>query len=453
MSRKKRPTRHRAGPPSSDARRDGTARRTRIWIGLAAAFLVVATVLVWQRAAIPALPVISTERLDPAATGAIERALSEVRSHPRSGPAWGRLGTLLRSFEFRTDALQCLAVAARLDSRNPRWPYFHALLLAPVSPAEAITRLERSVALGGGESVRLRLARMLAEAGREDEAERQIDELLRGKPDFGPALLMQANLARLRGDFAKSLALADRCKADLRTARGAWSLLAALQQRLGDTNAAALAGRQAAALPPDEPGLEPFEAEAAIERNDPRDLSDRAQRLLKTGKLQEAAPIVDQLVRDHPGFSEGWLLDGRLRFLRKDFTVAEKSIRRHLVLDGQSVNGFFQLGMVLLSQGRNAEAAESFARATALKPDFGPAFFNLGLALVKLDRKEEAVAPFREAIRHNAERVDSYILLADLLLQLGQKTEAVELTRQAELVSPDDRRLATLREKLSRTPR
>jgi tetratricopeptide (TPR) repeat protein len=416
--------------------------------------LALVAVLVWWPAAIPALPDIPTAHLNPPAAGSIERALNEVRLHPRSGSAWGRLGTLLRSFEFRTEAIQCLAVAARLDPRNPSWPYFHALLLAPVSPAEAIARLERSAALGGSDfpAIRLRLARMLAEAGRRDEAERQLEALLRGQPDFGPALLMQANLAQLRGDYSKSAALAERCKTDPRAARSAWSLLAALKQRLGDTNAAATASRQAAALPPDEGIIEPFEAEAANQRDDPRDLSDRAQRLLKSGKPQEAASIIDQLVQEHPGFAEGWLLDGRRRFLSKDFPQAEKSIRRHLVLDGQSVNGFFQLGMVLLSQARNAEAAESFTRATALKPDFGPAFFNLGLALVRLDRKEEAVAPFREAIRHNADRIDSYLLLSDLLIQLGRPAEAEVLARQAEALSPGDRRVANLWQKLGRNP-
>jgi cytochrome c-type biogenesis protein CcmH/NrfG len=225
-----------------------------------------------------------------------------------------------------------------------------------------------------------------------------------------------------------------------------------LRQRLGDTNAAQRAGARAAALPLDTPDIDPFGADAS-ERNDPRDLSDRAQRWLMAGKPAEAAPIIDQVVREHPGFAEGWLLLGRRQLLGQEAVAAERSIRRHLEMDPQSVNGLFQLGMALLAQQKNPDAAQAFERAIRLKPDFGPAFYNLGLARARSGQKREAVPAFRAAIRHNPERIDSYLLLADLHLQLGEKAAAVELAREAEALNPADRRLPTLREKISQAER
>jgi tetratricopeptide (TPR) repeat protein len=253
----------------------------------------------------------------------------------------------------------------------------------------------------------------------------------------------------VRENAPEAIAAASRCTKDRRTTRAAWNLLAAVHQRMGDTNAAKSASQRAASLPPDAPLAEAFAAEASPARGDARDLSDRSQRLLESGRLAEASPLLSQLVRGHPRFSEGWLLLGRWQVLSHDPQAAETSLRRHLELDAQSLNGLFQLGRALLMQKKFEEAAAAFEKATRLKSDFGPAFHNLGFALARSGRTREAVAPFREAIRHNPDHIDSYILLADLYVQLGEKAAAGALVRQAEAINQADPRLATLRERMA----
>lgn len=401
---------------------------------------------------VPRPPTIATDQLDPAATRLIERHLQAVRSAPKSGEAWGKLGAILKSFEFGNEARRCLEFAESLDPREPRWPYLNGALLAGDAPAMAVEKWRRAVALCGSEpeAPRLRLAKLLAETGQATDARRELELLLQDKPDHPPALLALGQLARLRGDLGDAISLTRRCTNDRRTARTAWTLLGALHQRTGDTNAARHALAQAASRPPDAPAPDPFEAETMARRNDPRDLSDQAQRLLVSRQLADAAPLIQQLVREHPRFAEGWLLLGRWQNLRQDLPAAEASLRRHLELDPQSINGLFQLGMSLMGQNRHADAAPLFERAIQLKPDFGPAHYNLGVALARSDRKREAVPAFRAAIRHNPERIDTYILLADLHLQLGEKNEAAELAPLAEALNPEDRRLETLRDKIAR---
>ena len=404
----------------------------------------------WQRMRTFALPRISTTQLDAASASLVEEQLNQLRAVPRSGAAWGKLGSLLKTLEYREEALRCLAIAGRLDSAEPRWPYFRGVLLATESPGDAIVPLRRAVSLCGNEpeAPRLRLAKILAEAGKWEESQHELEELLRARPEHAPALLALAHLAQARGNSTEAVSLANRCTRDPRTARSAWNLLATLHQRRSDTAAALTASQTAASLPPDAIVPDPFEIETITVRGDPRDLSDRAQRLLQSGRLADAGPVIDQLVREHPLFAEGWLLRGRLQLLRRQPAAAEPSIRRHLELNPQSAQGMFQLGMVLLAQDRAPDAATAFEQATRLKPDFGPAFFNLGLALVRSGRRAEAVPPLRAAIRHNPERIDSYLALADLLLQLGQPAEAAALAQQAESIDPSDRRLHTLREKI-----
>jgi tetratricopeptide (TPR) repeat protein len=406
--------------------------------------------LSWPKPALLPLPEIATAQFDPGAAALIEKHLDNVRQQPRSGTAWGRLGAALRSFEFHEEARRCLTNAERLEPGEPRWPYLRGLLLANQAPAEAISALQRAVTLCGNDppAPRLRLGRLLAEAGRWDEARREFQELLRARPDHAPALLGLAQCAQQRGEVQEALALANRCTNDRSTARAAWSLVTVLQQRLGETNAARLASQRAATLPADSPIEDPFEMELSPARSDPRDLSDRAQRLLQAGRATEAAPLVQQLAREHPRSAESWLLLGRWQLLSKNPVGAESSTRRHLELDPQSVNGVFQLGSALLAQNRFDEAAAAFRRATQLKANFGPAFYNLGFALARSGKTREAIAPFREAIRHNPERVDSYVLLGDLHVQLGEFEEAAALARQAEAIDPKDRRLPALREKI-----
>ncbi|HKQ36805.1 MAG TPA: tetratricopeptide repeat protein [Verrucomicrobiae bacterium] len=394
---------------------------------------------------VPSPPAISTAGLDPATVTLIQQQLSAVHASRKSAEAWGKLGGILKSYGFREQADVCLAEAERLDRKNPRWPYFRAAL-----GTNALENLRRTVALCGNdpEMPRLRLARLLAESGQQDAARAELQELLRSRPNSAPARLLLAQISSGRNELGEAIALAKICTTNSYTVRSAWTLLAALYRRQGDTNAADIASRRAAAVTPDVAWPDPFEEEVLALRTDARSLSDRAQSYLMAGRATDAMPIVNQLVRNYPDFAETWLLLGRAQNLSNRPADAEPSLRRFLQMDPNSVNGHFQLGMSLLAQKRFDEAAATFRHATTLKRDFGPAFFNLGFALAKSGKPRDAIPAFHEAVRQNPEMIDAYILLADLYVQLGQSAEASDLTGRAERLNPSDPRLPVLRKKI-----
>ncbi len=405
-----------------------------------------------QNAAKP--PEIQTAGLDAAAVNLIQHHLDAVRSAPRSGDAWGKLGGILKSFGFREQAGECLAKAEKLDRKEPRWPYLQGTLRIG-EPTIALPRLRQAVALCGSqpEMPRLRLARLLAEMGKRDEALEQLRQLLRIKPNSGPGRILMAQIiegaeARAPRERDEAFTLVSACTTNPYTARTAWTMLSALHRRRGNTNAAEFATRRAAAVTPDASWPDPFEDEVLALRSDPRSLSDRAQAYLMTGRPAQALPLINRLVREHSDFAETWLLLGRAQYLQNQPTAAEESIRHFLQLDPGSVNGHFQLGMSLLAQKRYPEAVATFRHATSLKRDFGPAFFNLGFALAKSGNPREAIPSFEEAIRQNPEMIDAYILLADLHVQMDEKEKAVELAEMAERLDPADPRLPTLRAKM-----
>ena len=439
----------------NDSRADAVHRRRQ----LAAGFIVIvvfgaflAFLLTQRNRTHPAdLPQIQTARLDPTVVNLIQGQVAKVRSVPRSGEAWGKLGALLKSFGFREDAGRCLAEAERLDPKEPRWPYLQATLRIS-EPSVALAKLRRTVALCGNEPEmpRLRLARLLAENGEPDAALQELRQLLRAKPNSGPAQMLMAQIIQSgsSSSVAQAMELAKASTTNPYTARSAWTLLSALHRRNGDTNAAASAARRAAAVTADAPWPDPFEEEVLAWRTDARSLSDRAQAYLMAARPKEALPLINQLVREHPDFAETWLLLGRAQNLQNQPVLAEQSLRRFLQSDAASVNGHFQLGMSLMAQKRYPEAVATFRQAIALKRDFGPAFFNLGFALAKSGQPREAIPAFEEAIRQNPEMIDAYILLADLHVQLGEGAKAVELANLAERLNPADPRLPVLRRKI-----
>jgi len=426
-------------------------RDRRLVAGVAVALIAGAVWWFGFHYARPAPPLPELSAVDPKVAATIEKHWAEAARNPRSASAWGWLGAVLRVYDFRPEACECLARAEELDPGNPRWPYYHGLALMIARPVDAIPRFRRAAQLCGNDpaSPRMRLARLLGEQGQWEEAQTELDPLVQAKPDFAPARLLSARAAQAGGNPARAVELARSCTADPRTARSAWALLAVLYRDQGDAVAAAAAVQRSATAAADEGMGDPFLAEVALLRPDPRALSEEAHPLLAGGHLAEAAALVDRLVREHPNFPDTWLLLGRLQLLRKDVATAEKSLRHHLELEPESAQGLFQLGSALLSQDRFREAAEVFGKATQLKADFGPAHYNRGFALARAGQLREAASAFQESLRHNPERLETYLLLAGLRLRLREPEEALRLLGQAQALNPTDPRLKALRDRAS----
>ena len=426
--------------------------RTRLVIAAALACLLLAAWMgrtLWLQRRTFQPPVISTAGLDRASAELITETENEIRRSPKSGVAWGKLGMILQSVDFNSEARNCFATAERLEPGNPCWPYLRGLLM-PEEPEAALAAMQRAVELCHDEpdAPRLRLAQLLAQSGRFDEAERHYQELLRKRPDHPAAHLGLSKISNARGRFQESANSLRAALEDSRTAKTAYLLLSSVQKRLGNEPAAETAARIAASLPPDEQWPDPYLQDASRYKVGEHAWVDRAVQLLKQDRVGEASPLIDRIIKEYPGSAEGWLLLGRLRYQQRDCGGAEQAIRTHLRLNPRSASGYLQLGMALLCQERYSDSAASFQKAVELKPDLGPAYYNLGFVRAKEGKLIEAIESFRQAIRYNPDFAESYITLADLLRQTGHKEEArAELKRALEL-NPSDRRAERLLERL-----
>lgn len=189
----------------------------------------------WRQNSPPEPPIIKLPDSDPAIVKAIEEGRVAVQRAPRSGQAWGRLGMVLSIHDVLPEADICFAQAERFEPREPRWPYLRGLARSGEDPAAALPSLQRA-AEGCGDipAPHLRLAELLIERGRLEEAEAEISPVLQRDPRDARALLCRARLAMARGQPQKALEFARQSIQHAPDVKASHTLLGAIEQRSGN---------------------------------------------------------------------------------------------------------------------------------------------------------------------------------------------------------------------------
>ena len=83
------------------------------------------------------------------------------------------------------------------------------------------------------------------------------------------------------------------------------------------------------------------------------------------------------------------------------------------------------LGAMLQTLGRLAEAIPHYEKALAARPDYAAAHKNLGNALGALNRHQEAAVYFEQALALNPDDIEAHIGLGNTLLKLERPYEAI----------------------------
>jgi Flp pilus assembly protein TadD len=142
---------------------------------------------------------------------------------------------------------------------------------------------------------------------------------------------------------------------------------------------------------------------------------------------------------------------GRLRVkmgetsLRLDQHPQAEWLFRQVVEDGspeakQTALALQGLGLALLAQNRDQEAADASRRAVEAEPRLWRAGSALGVALNRLGRPAEAAEAFRRALELRPRRAGLHNNLALALMARGKPAEAAASLRQALSLEPDNRR-------------
>jgi tetratricopeptide (TPR) repeat protein len=362
---------------------------------------------------LPELPRLALDGVDPEVAEVLARQRAAVKQAPRSAEAWGRLAMLLDAHQFLEQALICYGAAETLDKRNPLWSYLQGYLLQKgARPDQAVANLQRAAALAPDDwpVPRFRLADLLLDIGRIDDAEREYRRVLATKTDnkyahyyaqFGLAKVMIA-----RQNYADSIPFLEAVAGDPYTRKRASALRIAVYERLDKRDEANRERARFAKLPDDLSW--PDGAEQVHElRVGWRGRISSANSLLNDNQPAKALNLLMETAGRYPRNDQVWAALAVAKENTKDFAGAEEAYRKSIALAPERANHRFEFGEFLQARQRYQEAATIFREAIELSPFDAAAYFRLGACLQSLGDNPGAAEAYRQALRCNPELVDA----------------------------------------------
>jgi Flp pilus assembly protein TadD len=160
--------------------------------------------------------------------------------------------------------------------------------------------------------------------------------------------------------------------------------------------------------------------------------------LFRSGEVEDALRRM-QLVsdeaplsaRDHILAQQGWLLA-----MAKRFDAAEAVVREALALS-DTADLYWQLGTILHSSGRSAEALEPAQHAVERAPANAKFIYFLGAMLGGQNRLEEAEQWLQRAIGLDPALAAAHLQLSMICLKQGRSEAATAAARRAAELAPD----------------
>lgn len=413
----------------------------------------------WRWYTTPTPPNIPLDELRPDVAEKVAKAMREVRQRPRTSEPWGELGLLLMTNGWGDQAGPCFVQAHRFAPTEPRWLFFHGVLLLDSNPRESILRLREALPLAREPEDRAAILGMLAltlvDEGELGEAEQRLTDL---RALEGDSLMVQFGfglLALAHGDREGARALLSKLTDAPFTRKRACLLLAGLTA--GDDKLAERYRQQAASFPDDQAWDNSYLREIASHKIVPPEMQQMApyHEMEAQGRHQEALAFLRQFVAETPDEVSCYVL-GVTLLGRNEIDEAEKSLRQALTFNPRHVKANLFLGDVLLRQGEKRkgdpatqdEAREFFRqailaeeKALSFQGDLALAHMTRGRALAHLGRTPESLAALREAVAVGPEVSATHLALGEALAENGHVREALGYLEDAvRLAKPEDTR-------------
>lgn len=161
------------------------------------------------------------------------------------------------------------------------------------------------------------------------------------------------------------------------------------------------------------------------------------RQLYAAGDFDAALAIAQRRLAADPKDAAALYVLGLISFSRGDVAAAARSLQ-HSVDAAPDAKVLSDLGVVLRTQGRLADAEASYRRALRLDPSLTSALGNLGNVLLDQNRPREAQTVLSEAIEHAPDRPELLRSLALSHMAQGAIDSAEVALRKALAVAPDN---------------
>jgi tetratricopeptide (TPR) repeat protein len=438
---------------------------------VAAVLILGVSAWLWQRGRTPQPPRVDLDGIEDEVAQLIGNEIDAVRRQGRSGPAWGRLGQVLRAHGFDEEAVACWRHAERFDDQEPRWPYYRGVVLLMQGDNSGLDSLRRAATLAdrhdpGNPDPRLLLAEQLLAHAEDPQAVQVLAVVAQKHPNNPRLLFSQAVLAERSGNVRKAIGLFGRLTKHPCARQRASARLAALHAQVGGTDRAASYAQMAAQLPEDARWPDHYWAElSSLDVGRQARFRELSRRQNEENDQAVYAHLLHMTEGEDAGYGKAHLALGTTLFSMGQLERAEQSLRKALTLEPKSVRTLRILALVLVLQAeeqrkgsRDARRAAALCdeaigflrRAIALKPNDAAAHLVLGSALRAQGLRKEAIEALRVPIATQPEEFRNYLPLVEALIDEGQLGEARQhLDRAARLAPGDNPEIAKARQRLA----
>lgn len=198
----------------------------------------------------------------------------------------------------------------------------------------------------------------------------------------------------------------------------------------------------------------------------------KAFRLLNQGRVQEAIPILEQVVKRFPRdlealsalgtiYGQSGQLEPAVHYLERVVAInpndldtlnnlgvtymmlgdKEKACEhmQHIVhLQPGDIGALYNLACILQELGKHKSSIEYFMRVLEAEPRAIDALINLGVSYKETGDYQEAIQTFRRALELDASSPEANLNLGRLLARSGNKDEALQYFEKAAALAPHD---------------
>jgi len=159
--------------------------------------------------------------------------------------------------------------------------------------------------------------------------------------------------------------------------------------------------------------------------------------LIKQGRFDEAHALLIRVANEMTADADLLCVFASLATAIGKYQEAEDYLKSALSFNTGSFQVHYQLGLVLLKQGRPKEAMLSFRESCELNPGFALGNLHWGLALLQMGNVRGALGQFGQAAKLDPALTAAYYQSGMALSLLGQYDEAIENFRKVALSDPN----------------
>jgi tetratricopeptide (TPR) repeat protein len=365
---------------------------------------------------------------------ALETAYRRADGEPKNAGALGKYCMILQAHEQVLSAAECYKRAREVDSSSFNWPYYQSVAYHSAGDTAHATRaIEDALRIRSEYLPALLLyGQLLLESGKVDQSLRIYSEAVRTHL-WDPAAQYQFGRALLAtGDTTKALeAFGRACELYPSYAEAHYSVARAYEAA-GNREKAAYHRRQYQSNPLGKPPvadpiLEQMRALAAGAQVHIRN----AAELERSGQLQQAVAANLRAVQIDPTSVQAHVnlisLYGRL----SETNAAEYHYFKAIELQPPHADAYYNYGVLAFSRKDYDAAREAFKQAVRINSEHAEAHNNLGFLLASEGRSVEAVVHLKRALDiRPGHQIASYHI-GRILMNQGQAKSAITYLAQA----------------------